>query len=180
MEPYIQISKINDFIFCPKSIYFHGLYENFSEKTYHQSPQIKGKIKHESVDYQKYSTEKKYLQGLEIYSEKYNLAGKIDMYDKDANALTERKNKIKTIYDGYKSQLYAQYFCMEEMGYKVEKLFFYSMSDNKKYKVVLPGKEEQLRFENVLKKMREFNMFNNDFSADPAKCANCIYRELCL
>lgn len=180
MEPYIQISKINDFIFCPKSIYFHGLYENFSEKTYHQSPQVKGKIKHESVDYQKYSTAKKYLQGLEIYSEKYNLAGKIDMYDQCAKTLTERKNKISKIYDGYRYQLYAQYFCLKEMGYVVKKLFFYSMSDNKKYEVMLPGKEERLRFESVLTQIREFNMLNNDLSPNPAKCAECIYRELCL
>ncbi|MBU3964935.1 type V CRISPR-associated protein Cas4 [Patescibacteria group bacterium] len=97
MENYIQISKINDFIFCPKSIYFHGIYENFSEKTYHQSPQVKGKIKHESVDKQKYSTAKKYLQGLEVYSEKYNLFGKIDIYDQENKILIERKNKIKII-----------------------------------------------------------------------------------
>lgn len=180
MEPSIQISKINDFIFCPKSIYFHGLYENFSEKTYHQSPQVKGKIKHESVDYSKYSTAKKYLQGLEVYSEKYNLAGKIDIYDKETGDLIERKNKIKTIYDGYKYQLYAQYFCMKEMGYEIKNLYFYSMSDNKKYKIGLPDDEETANFENTLKKMKNFSMLTNDFSPNPAKCAQCIYRELCF
>lgn len=180
MEPYIQISKINDFIFCPKSIYFHGLYENFSEKTYHQSPQVKGKIKHESVDYQKYSTAKKYLQGLEIYSEKYNLAGKIDIYDQESKALIERKNKIKVIYDGYKYQLYAQYFCMEEMGYKVKKLYFYSMSDNKKYKIDLPCCKEREKFERTLQEIREFNMLTVNFTPNSAKCEQCIYRELCL
>ncbi len=180
MEPYIQISKINDFIFCPKSIYFHGLYENFSEKTYHQSPQVKGKIKHESVDYQKYSTAKKYLQGLEIYSEKYNLAGKIDMYDQCAKTLTERKNKISKIYDGYRYQLYAQYFCLKEMGYEVDNLYFYSMSDNKKYEVGLPSVQEIAEFEGILDKIRNFDMLKNNFSANPVKCAQCIYKELCL
>lgn len=180
MEPYIQISKINDFIFCPKSIYFHGLYENFSEKTYHQSPQVKGKIKHESVDQGKYSTAKKYLQGLEIYSEKYNLAGKIDIYDQENKTLTERKNKIKTIYDGYKYQLYAQYFCLKEMGFEVEKLYFYSMSDNKKYEIDLPSAEETAEFEGILDKIRNFDMLKNNFSPNPAKCAQCIYKELCL
>lgn len=180
MEPYIQISKINDFIFCPKSIYFHGLYENFSEKTYHQSPQVKGKIKHESVDYQKYSTAKRYLQGLEVYSEKYNLAGKIDIYDKDAKALIERKNKITKIYDGYRYQLYAQYFCMVEMGYEVESLFFYSMSDNKKYEIDLPRGEELIKFESVLEAIRNFDMLKNNFKQNPAKCEKCIYAELCL
>ncbi len=180
MEPYIQISKINDFIFCPKSIYFHGLYENFSEKTYHQSPQVKGKIKHESIDYQKYSTAKKYLQGLEVYSEKYNLAGKIDIYDAEEKTLTERKNKINKIYDGYRYQLYAQYFCLAEMGYEARKLYFYSMTDNKKYEIGLPSEKETAEFEEILDKMRNFDMLKNNFSANPAKCAQCIYRELCL
>lgn len=180
MESYIQISKINDFIFCPKSIYFHGLYENFSEKTYHQSPQVKGRIKHESIDQGRYSTAKKYLQGLEVYSEKYNLAGKIDIYDNEDRALIERKNKIKMIYDGYKYQLYAQYFCLKEMGYEVENLYFYSMSDNKKYKVDLPDGKETKKFENTLQKMREFNMLSDDFSPNSTKCGQCIYGELCL
>jgi len=179
MEPYIQISKINDFIFCPKSIYFHGIYESFSEKTYHQSPQVNGKIKHESVDYQKYSTAKKYLQGLEVYSEKYNLAGKIDIYDGEAKTLTERKNKITKIYDGYRYQLYAQYFCMVEMGYEVEKLFFYSMTDNKKYEIALPEGEELEKFEKTLDDIRNFDMLNNNFSPNLAKCEKCIYYELC-
>ncbi len=179
MEPYLQISKINDFIFCPKSLYFHSIYENFSEKTYHQSPQVKGKIKHESVDRGKYSTAKKFLQGLEVYSGKYNLAGKIDIYDKDEKALIERKNKISKIYDGYKYQLYGQYFCMVEMGYKIEKLFFYSMSDNKKYEIDLPKGEELIKFENTLEDIRNFDMLKDDFIQNPAKCASCIYRELC-
>lgn len=180
MEPYIQISKINDFIFCPKSIYFHGLYENFSEKTYHQSPQVKGKIKHESIDQGKYSTAKKYLQGLEIYSEKYNLAGKIDIYDAENKTLTERKNKINKIYDGYRYQLYAQYFCLKEMGYEVNNLFFYSMSDNKKYEIDLPTPSETAEFEAILDKIRNFDMLKNNFSPNPVKCAQCIYKELCL
>lgn len=180
METYIQISKINDFIFCPKSIYFHGIYENFNEKIYHQSPQVKGKIKHEGVDNQKYSTAKKYLQGLEVYSEKYNLAGKIDIYDQENKSLVERKNKIETIYDGYKYQLYAQYLCLKEMGYKVEKLYFYSMSDNKKYEVDLPDKEEMTKFEDTLRRIREFNMLTNNFSPNPAKCSQCVYKELCV
>lgn len=179
MEPYIQISKINDFIFCPKSLYFHSIYENFSEKAYHQSPQVKGKIKHESIDRGKYSTAKRYLQGLEVYSEKYNLTGKIDIYDKEERALIERKNKIATIYDGYKYQLYAQYFCMEEMGYEVEKMFLYSMTDNKKYEIDLPKEAELEKFEKIIDEIKDFNILNNNYEKNLAKCARCIYKELC-
>ncbi len=180
MEPYIQISKINDFVFCPKSLYFHSIYENFSEKTYHQSPQVKGKIKHESVDQNKYSTSKKYLQGLEVYSEKYNLAGKIDIYDKENKVLIERKNKIAKIYDGYKYQLYGQYFCLKEMGYEVKQIFLYSMTDNKKYGIGVPDEKETAEFENTIQNIRNFDILKNNFLPNPAKCAKCVYRELCL
>src|SRR3989338_4539406 len=99
MESYIQISKINDFIFCPRSIYFHVVYEQFHQKTYHQTPQLVGKIKHENIEKGEYSTAKRYLQGMEVYCEKYGLAGKIDIYDRDQRSLIERKTKVVKIYD---------------------------------------------------------------------------------
>jgi len=176
---YIQISKINDFVFCPKSLYFHSIYENFSERTYHQSPQVRGRIKHEKIDQGKYSTAKRFLQGLEVYSEKYNLAGKIDIYDKENKVLIERKNKIARIYDGYKYQLYAQYFCLIEMGYQVKEIVIYSMSDNKKYKIDLPRGKELEKFERTVNEMRDFDMSENDFVQNLAKCAKCVYCELC-
>jgi CRISPR-associated protein Cas4 len=179
MEPSIQISKINDFIFCPKSIYFHGIYGSFSEKTYHQSPQVRGKIKHEPIDSQSYSTARKYLQGAEVYSEKYGLTGKIDLYDQESKILIERKNKINKIYDGYKYQLYAQYFCLSEMGYEVKSMQLYSLSDNKKYEVDLPDKEETGKFEEIIKQIKDFDIAKS-FEQNPAKCVQCIYRELCV
>lgn len=39
MEPYIPISFLNDFIFCPRSIYFHQLYGRSSESLYHSTDQ---------------------------------------------------------------------------------------------------------------------------------------------
>ncbi len=179
MEPSIQISKINDFIFCPKSIYFHGIYGSFSEKTYHQSPQVRGKIKHEPIDNQNYSTARKYLQGSEIYCEKYGLTGKIDLYDQENEVLIERKNKINKVYDGYRYQLYAQYFCFLEMVYEVKSLQLYSLSDNKKYEVDLPDKEETDKFEEIIEQIKSFDI-TKSFEQNSAKCAQCIYRELCV
>lgn len=45
MESYIQISKLNDFVFCPMSLYFHSFYENYNQKTYHQKAQAVFEIK---------------------------------------------------------------------------------------------------------------------------------------
>ncbi|MFH1551545.1 MAG: type V CRISPR-associated protein Cas4 [bacterium] len=179
MESYIQISKINDFIFCPYSLYYHSIYENFSAKIYHGSPQTKGKIKHENIDEGRYSTAKKFLQGIDVYSEKYGLCGKIDVYDKESKSLIERKNKVVKIYDGYKYQLYAQYFCLKEMGYAVEKMFIHSLSDNKRYEIELPAGEELEKFENTIEQMRDFNIEKVKIIKNENKCENCIYNQLC-
>lgn len=182
MEPYIQISKINDFIFCPKSVYLHSIYDNFNEKMYHGENQAIGKIKHENIEDKIYSTAKKFLQGIEIYSEKYNIAGKIDIYDSEEKSLIERKTKIQKIYDGYKYQLYAQYFCMSEMGFEIKKLFFHSLNDNKRYEIPLPDDKEMAEFEEVLKKIKEFSsrdLLENNFGANSNKCEKCVYSNLC-
>lgn len=180
MEPYIQISKINDFVFCPKSIYLHGIYEGFSKKTYHDSPQNIGKIKHQNIEEGKYSTAKKFLQGLEIYSEKYNIAGKIDLYDSDKKELIERKTKIQKIYEGYKYQIYAQYFCMIEIGFEIKKLFFQSLTDNKRYEIPLPNEEETKKFEEIINRIKNFDFFKDKITVNKVKCDRCIYNNLCV
>lgn len=179
MEDYIQISKLNDFIFCPKSIYFHGVFESFSEKTYHDTPQTVGKIKHEIIENGEYSSLKRYLQGTEVYSEKYGLCGKIDVFDLEKGCLIERKYRIKQIYDGYKYQLYAQAFALEETGYKVKALFLHSLADNKRYPIPLPDREEMRKFGKLVYDMRHFNADDENFVQNENKCTMCIYKSLC-
>lgn len=62
MDSYIRISSLNDFIFCPKSIYFHQLYENYEKELYQDMPQIRGTLNHTRIDQGKYSTSKDILQ----------------------------------------------------------------------------------------------------------------------
>ena len=174
---YIQISKINDFIFCPFSLYFHSVYEDFDKRQYKAGAQIAGTIAHKTVDKNTFSSRKNILQGMEVFSAQYGLIGKIDIYDKDEKELTERKRRIKKIYDGYLFQLYAQKLCLEEMGYPVKKMKLYSMVDNKTYEVNLSD-SQILKFDQTLKAMREFD-FNSRKYDDSDKCKNCIYRELC-
>ena len=44
MDDYISISTLNDFIFCPYSIYLHNVYMESDEGLYHATPQTRGKI----------------------------------------------------------------------------------------------------------------------------------------
>lgn len=177
--PYIRISTLNDFIFCPRSIYFHDLYGKYDKKVYQDTPQIEGTMAHESIDTKTYSTAKKYIQSMHISSEKYRLSGKIDIYNQETKTLIERKNQIKKVYDGYKYQLYAQYFCMQEMGYEVLNLTIYSMKDNIKYAIPLPNAQEIIKFERLLQQYKTFQPDKPWFTQNPKKCAMCIYRELC-
>ncbi|MGM0609081.1 MAG: type V CRISPR-associated protein Cas4, partial [Candidatus Muiribacteriota bacterium] len=132
---YIQISKINDFIFCPYSLYFHSVYEGFDSFNYKSKSQIAGKIVHKNIDNISYSSQKNVIQGMEVFSDDYQIIGKIDIYNKYTKELIERKRKIEKIYDGYIFQLYAQKICLEEMGYKVEKMTLYSIVNNKSFNI---------------------------------------------
>jgi len=53
MDDYISISTLNDFIFCPYSIYLHNVYMETDEGLYHATPQTRGKIAHETIDNKK-------------------------------------------------------------------------------------------------------------------------------
>lgn len=178
MEDYIQISKINDFVFCPYSIYLHSVYENFNAKTYHRTAQTVGKIAHKPVDKKTYTTSANVLQGMEICSERLGIMGKIDTFDVKTGLLVERKYRVKKIFDGYLYQLYAQMICLREMGYQVKSLAIQSLSDNKRYKIPLPNEAETLKFEKLISDLR-------NYKAEPiknknmAKCVQCVYKPLC-
>jgi len=59
-----------------------------------------GKIAHKSVDKKAYTTAAHILQGIEVCSQTYGLAGKIDTFDITCGALVERKYKIKKFLRG--------------------------------------------------------------------------------
>jgi CRISPR-associated protein Cas4 len=180
MEAYIQISFLNDFIFCPRSIYFHQLYGDASEYLYQERAQFSGKAAHQTVDEKRYSDRKTVLQNLYVFSQKYNLCGKIDVFFKDTGILRERKKRVKQIYSGYIFQIYAQYYCLSEMGYDVKKLEIYSMDTNKIYDIPKPDKDKETaeKFERLINSINSYDM-NSDFSPNINKCLKCIYSALC-
>lgn len=180
MEETILISYLNDFIFCPISIYFHKLYGDEEKTLYQREEQINGTNSHKSIDQNTYSTRKDILQGIEVYTEKYNIIGKIDMFDIKSKTLTEKKNYISQIYDGYVFQLYAQFFALKDMGYDIEKIRLYSIKDNKIYNIKLPSEDKEMfiKFENLITEMKNFNM-KNFVQENVKKCENCIYEPAC-
>lgn len=101
MEDYISISTLNDFIFCPYSIYLHNVYMDTDEGLYQATPQTRGKIAHNPIDNKKSSNRSCDLQSLPVISEEYRLVGKIDIYKGNIHQLIERKYQLKHIYKGH-------------------------------------------------------------------------------
>ena len=180
MELYLKITYLNDFVFCPLSIYYHQLYSDLAERLYYDDAQLNGKAAHSAIDEQRYSTHKNILQGIDVFSEEYKLCGKIDLFDTEKGLLTERKKHIETIYDGYVFQLYAQCLCLREMGYKVDKIRFYSSDDNKVYDYPLPENNPVMfkKFKNTNEQMQNFNVDLYE-PKSPEKCTHCIYNDFC-
>lgn len=180
MENPIIASNLNDFIFCPVSIYFHNLYGNRDVLTYKKEVQLNGTSVHNNVDNGEYSTRKDIVSGISAYSEKYNIICKIDIYDKSKKILVERKNKISKIYDGQIFQVYAQYFALKELGYDIEKIKIHSISDNKNYYINLPDDNIEMfnKFKNIIYQINNFD-FEEYKQTNVLKCQNCIYEPAC-
>lgn len=179
MLDYIPISSLNDFIFCPYSIYLHNVYMESDESLYHANPQTRGKIAHESVDKKTASNRVDDLLSLPVYSEEYGLMGKIDLYKKKEKKLIERKYQLKQIFQGQIYQLWAQMVCLREMGYEVESLAFYETSKNKMIPVAMPTDDDLQQFKTFIKKFRTFDPLITSFTINPNKCIHCIYCNLC-
>lgn len=178
MDDYISISMLNDFIFCPYSIYLHNVYMETDKSLYHAAPQTKGRNAHETIDNKKADNRKDTLLALPVYSERFKIMGKIDTYKRKEKTLIERKYQLKSIYQGQIYQLWAQMFCLKEMGYEVEQLAFYEISTNKTIPVAMPNSKEELQFSEFIEKFRNYNP-TSDINTNINKCKHCIYCNLC-
>lgn len=179
MTDYITISSLNDFIFCPYSIYLHNVYMESDETMYHATPQTRGRVAHATVDNKTASNRADDMLSLPVYSEEYGLMGKIDVYKQKEKKLIERKYQLKQIFQGQIYQLWAQMFCLQEMGYEVTSLAFYETSTNKTIPVELPTLEEIEKFRAFIKAFRSYEPGVTAFKVNPNKCRHCVYCNLC-
>lgn len=178
MQDYISISTLNDFVFCPYSIYLHNVYMGGDEDLVHAIPQTRGKAAHESIDSKKFSSKKDDITGLAVFSDELGLIGKIDLFKCNEKILIERKYRLDTMYQGQIYQLWAQYYCMTEMGYEIEKLAFYAMSTNKTTPIDIPTEINKNELKVFIKQFIEFDP-SQAVSVNKNKCTHCIYCNLC-
>ncbi|MFN3916989.1 MAG: type V CRISPR-associated protein Cas4 [Flavobacteriales bacterium] len=178
METYLPISYLNDFVFCPYSIYLHQVFDSSREEVYSASPQQVGKTAHNTIDDDKRKQRNEVLSGVYIISNRLGVYGKIDQYFVKEQKLVERKFMLKTIYRGYYYQIWAQYIALEEMGYPVDSLFFHSIKNNNRIRVAKPTKEEVEELRQHIRKIARFD-FETQLNVNPEKCKHCIYASLC-
>ena len=180
MEPLLPISYLNDFLFCPASIYYHGLIQGSDGMMSSSIYQIRGISAHRSIEEGTYSSRKNVLTGKEVCSQNYGLSGKIDVFDMGTGTLMERKKHVTQLYDGFVFQLYAQCVCLREMGYDVRRLCVHSLDDNRNYDVSLPENDPGMfqRFLELLDDIRTFDIGDLQ-KQDVSRCSKCIYSMMC-
>jgi CRISPR-associated exonuclease Cas4 len=144
----------------------------------HATPQTQGKAAHEAIDEKKYSSRKDEITALSVYSNELGVIGKIDLYKGNDRILIERKYQLNSIYQGQIYQLWAQYFCMIEMGYKVDKLAFYAIATNQTFPIEIPTDTDKKELLNFIKRFKIFDP-TQPIHVNPNKCTHCIYCNLC-
>lgn len=183
METFLPITYLNDFVFCPYSIYLHQVFDNNHEEVYSSSPQQYGKSAHSEIDSfekrkESIKAESKILKGIYVISNKLGVYGKIDTLFVNRKKLVESKFQIKTLYRGYYYQLWAQYYALIEMGFEVESILFHSIKEKQDYVIPLPNEKDELELRNHIRKIAHFD-FESEIIVNPVKCSHCIYAALC-
>lgn len=148
------------------------------EDIYHAKPQTRGRNAHQTVDEKRVSSDSNSLESLPVLSSELGIYGRIDVYKKDSKSLFERKYELKKIYRGQLYQLWAQFFCLESMGYSVEKIAFYEISTHKTFYQTLPSKRDKAELAQMINALKNYNP-NDDFNTNHEKCSHCVYCNLC-
>lgn len=178
MDDYISLSALNDFIFCPYSIYLHNVYMESDKDIFQAVPQTTGKIAHRTIDLQTAKGGKFDLAGISVQSEELKIRGKIDLYRFNKKLLVERKYQLKQIFRGQLYQLWGEYFCMVEMGYEVMHIAFYEISTNKMYMQNLPSERDKAELIRFIDSFRTYDL-SYPIKINRNKCMHCIYCNLC-
>ena len=175
----INITSLNDFLFCPYSIYLHNAFMDTDEDVFVALPQVRGKAAHKEIDDRTLSAMTGDMQSLKVFSEELGLVGVIDLYRTDERHLIEFKYKVgDSLFLGQKVQLWAQYFCLVEMGYEVERISVCEKSTGKLHDVKIPDSDDKKVLTDLIEKFRTFD-FAQPMDVNTQKCTHCIYCNLC-
>ncbi len=94
MKDFILITQLNDFVFCPYSIYLHNIFSDTDDSTYKATPQLNGTHSHRKVDNKLTHHNNDLIYSMSVCSNKYRICGKIDTYRISTRTLVERKYQL--------------------------------------------------------------------------------------
>ena len=146
---------------------------------YKATPQIAGTIAHVKTELYTATKQSKDILSLQVYSDELGVVGEIDVYKLDKKQLIERKNTLKVIFRGQLYQLWAQYFCMVEMGYEIESMAFHEISTGKLIPINIPKDKEKQELKDFIKKYVNYVPDKDIIPINKNKCLHCIYCNLC-
>jgi CRISPR-associated protein Cas4 len=178
MDDYISFSQLNDFLYSPFSLYLHECYKTYNKKVYHDTPQTMGTHAHETIDNHQYK-KKNWITGMWLSSPTLRIYGKLDLYNEITGELVERKRLIKNIYDGYKMQVWAQYYCLKEMGYEVSTIALHSLTDNTRYSLGIPTSEDIQKLKKLILEINTYHPEFEELTNPENKSLISIYAPLC-
>lgn len=178
MDGYISFSQLNDFIYSPMSLYLHECYKAYNTNLYNDTPQALGIQAHEAIDQHKYK-KRDWITSMWLCSATLRLYGKTDLYNQKSGELVERKRLIKYIYEGYKMQVWAQYYCLQEMGYKVNSIYLHSLVDNTRYDLGIPTKKDLESLKELISRMQNYQPQFEELIDPRNKSLISIYKHLC-
>ena len=175
MDGLIPISNLNDFLFCPYSIYLHGIYQGAEEQAVKATVQNEGTRAHKEKEK---TAEGAKLVSLPVLSEKLGVFGIIDKYDPASGILTEYKNHLDRVFEGQIIQLQCQALCLSEMGYHVTELRLFDIFKGTAVDIGFPNGKDRRRITELIEEYRGWSP-EREIQVNPAKCRKCIYCALC-
>ncbi len=177
MDDYISFSQLNDFLYSPLSLYLHECYKTYHTQMYDDIPQVAGKKAHATIDNNQYK-KKHWITGMWLCSPILRLYGRADLYNDFTGELVERKRKIAYIYEGYKMQIWGQYYCLVEMGYSVSGISLHSLIDNSRYSLGIPTEDNIHQLKDLINRMRIYTPTFDVLEEENEKSSNSIYAAL--
>ena len=176
MEEYIPITHLNDFLFCPYSIYLHNVYQGAEDQAVKAAPQLSGTKAHKRKE--ESTPDGALMLSMPVLSEELGIYGIIDEYDPLGGVLTEYKNHINKVFEGQLVQVQSQAICLAEMEYTLKALRLADLSTGRTVPVRLPTEADRQRIKELIGRYKSWSP-ENRLEVNPAKCRKCIYSALC-